>query len=509
MKKFVLCILDGFGLSDNKEGNAVYLAHKETLNRYFEKFSHVSGNASGKFVGLPDGQMGNSEVGHLNIGSGRKVVQDLSRITNAIIDKTFYNNESLLKAVSNVKSNNSSFHIMGLVSDGGVHSHIDHIIAVIDLACKQGVKNIYIHAITDGRDVPPTSAKEFIEKLIDTINSKYENTQIASISGRYYAMDRDKNYDRTKLYYDCITGASGASNENVIDYISNSYKNGITDEFLKPCLFINDGVIKEGDSIVFANFRPDRARQITRCFCDDEFSYFPRAQRIKTCFVCMSDYDKTINNKLVAFDDIEISNTLGEVLSKNDIRQLRTAETEKYAHVTFFFNGGKEEPYKGEDRVLIPSPKDVKTYDEKPQMSAYEVCNCVIDAIKDDIHKVIIVNFANPDMVGHTGNLDAAIKAIEAVDDCLSKIDKALVETKSTMLIIADHGNSEKMIDENGAPWTAHTNNLVPFILVNYDDELNKTKLKSGGSLCDIAPTILEILHIEKPKEMSGNSLLI
>ena len=509
MKKFVLCILDGFGLSDKKEGNAVYLAHKETLNRYFEKFSHVSGNASGKFVGLPDGQMGNSEVGHLNIGSGRKVVQDLSRITNAIIDKTFCKNESLLKAVSNAKSNNSSFHIMGLVSDGGVHSHIDHLIAVIDLAHEQGVKNIYIHAITDGRDVPPTSAKEFIEKLIDTINSKYKDAQIASISGRYYAMDRDKNYDRTKLYYDCITGTGGASNENVIDYISNSYKNGVTDEFIKPSLFIEGGKIKEGDSVVFINFRPDRARQITRCFCDDEFSYFQRGSRIKTCFVCMIDYDRTIENKLVAFEDIEISNTLGEVLSKNGIRQLRTAETEKYAHVTFFFNGGKEDPYKGEDRVLIPSPKDVKTYDEKPQMSAYEVCNCVVDAIKDDVHKVIIVNFANPDMVGHTGKLDAAVKAIEAVDDCLSKIDSALIETKSTMLIIADHGNSEKMIDDNGAPWTAHTNNLVPFVLVNYDDELKKTKLKSGGSLCDIAPTILEILHIEKPKEMSGNSLLM
>ncbi len=509
MKKFVLCILDGFGLSDKKDGNAVYMANKKNFDRLCSKFSFVTGNASGTFVGLPDGQMGNSEVGHLNIGSGRKVIQDLSRITNAIIDKSFFQNHALNEAVKNCINNNSSFHIIGLVSDGGVHSHIDHLLATVELAYRSGIKNIFVHAITDGRDVPPTSAKMYVRELASLLEKKYPIVKIASVSGRYYAMDRDKNYDRTKLFYDCITGHTDVVKEKIDKFIQDNYDNNINDEFIKPSLFCSDGIIKENDSVVFINFRPDRARQITRCFCDDDFSFFDRGKRIDTCFVCMTDYDSTIKNKLVAFEDIEINNTLGEVLSKNGIKQLRTAETEKYAHVTFFFNGGKEEPNDGEDRVLIPSPKDVKTYDLKPQMSAAEVCDVVVSAIYDDMHKVIIVNFANPDMVGHTGNIEAAIKAIETVDTCLGRIDDALAKTKSTMLIIADHGNSEKMLDESNRPWTAHTNNLVPFVLVNYDDELEKTKLKNGGSLCDIAPTILEILHIKKPDDMTGSSLLV
>ncbi len=509
MKKIVLCILDGFGLSDEKNGNSVYLADTKNFDRLCQKFSYVSGNASGRFVGLPDGQMGNSEVGHLNIGSGRKVVQDLTRITDAINDKSFFENKSLLCAIENCIKNNSPLHVMGLLSDGGVHSHIEHLLAVCLLAKKHNITNVFIHVISDGRDVPPTSSKDFILELKSKLEKDSLPGVIATICGRYYAMDRDKNYDRTKMYYDLLTKETNLCNISQVEYIEESYKNKTTDEFIKPALFCRDGIIGENSSVVFINFRPDRARQITRCFCDDEFTFFDRGNRIKTCFVCMTDYDPTIKNKLVAFEDIDIVDTLGEVLSKKGIKQLRVAETEKYAHVTFFFNGGKEAPYEGEDRILIPSPKEVKTYDQKPEMSAYAVCSAVVDAINDDIHKVIIVNFANPDMVGHTGNLDAAIKAVEAVDECLGKIDKVLEETNSTMMIIADHGNSEKMLTEDGKPWTAHTTNKVPFILVNYDGDLKKTKLKDGGSLCDIAPTILDIMNIDKPKSMTGTSLLV
>ena len=509
MKKMVLCILDGFGLSDEKDGNSIYLADTKNFDRLRQHFSSVSGNASGRFVGLPDGQMGNSEVGHLNIGSGRKVVQDLTRITDAINDNSFFENKSLLCAIENCIKNNSPLHIIGLLSDGGVHSHIEHLLAVCTLAKKHNISNVYLHVISDGRDVPPTSSKNFVLTLESKLKDENLPGKIATICGRYYAMDRDKNYDRTKMYYDLLTRETAVCNITPVEYIEESYNNKVTDEFIKPALFCSTGIITENSSVVFINFRPDRARQITRCFCDDEFAFFDRGSRIKTCFVCMTDYDPSIKNKLVAFEDIDIVDTLGEVLSKQGIRQLRVAETEKYAHVTFFFNGGKEAPYEGEDRILIPSPKDVKTYDQKPEMSAYEVCKAVIDAIYDDIHKVIIVNFANPDMVGHTGNINAAIKAVETVDECLGKIDAALEKTKSTMIVIADHGNCEKMLSEDGKPWTAHTTNKVPFILVNYDDDLTKTQLRDDGSLCDIAPTILNIMNIDKPKSMTGTSLLI
>ena len=509
MKKMILCILDGFGLSNEKNGNSVYLANTKNFDRLCKSFSFVTGNASGSFVGLPDGQMGNSEVGHLNIGSGRKVVQDLTRITNSINDKSFFNNKSLLSAIENCKKNNSPLHIMGLLSDGGVHSHIEHLYAVCQLAKINDITNVYLHVICDGRDVPPTSSKDFIIKLESYLKKEDFPGKIATICGRYYAMDRDNNYDRTKMYYDILTKNNTPIGLSPYEYIEENYKEGITDEFVKPALFCKEGIISDGSSVIFINFRPDRARQITRCFCDDDFTRFDRGDKVKVCFVCMTNYDPTIKNKLVAFEDIDIVDTLGEVLSKHGIKQLRVAETEKYAHVTFFFNGGKEVPYEGEDRILIPSPKDVKTYDEKPEMSANEVCSAVINAINDDIHKVIIVNFANPDMVGHTGNLDAAIKAIETVDNCLGKIDEALKCTKSTMIIIADHGNSEKMVDESGKPWTAHTTNKVPFVLVNYNEDLIKTRLRDNGSLCDIAPTILDIMNIDKPNSMTGSSLLI
>ena len=505
----ILCIMDGFGLSDKVENNAIKLANTKTLDFIFDKYNMVHGNASGRFVGLPDGQMGNSEVGHLNIGAGRIVYQDLTKITKQIEEGVFFDNKILKEAFEHVKKNNSSIHFFGLLSDGGVHSHIGHLYALLKMAKMQNVSNVYIHCFMDGRDTDPKSGLSFIEQL----NNQIKNIgvgKIATISGRYYAMDRDKNYDRIKKCYDVLVGEDLSSVQNELEYIKNSYEKNITDEFLLPIsIGQNDDIkntrIKNNDAIIFFNFRPDRARQITRSFVDDNFDFFDRKKIENLKFVCFTDYDENIKEKMVAFPKEDINNTLGQIISDNNLKQLRIAETEKYAHVTFFMNGGKEEPYKNEDRILIPSPKDVPTYDLKPEMSANEVCDNVIKAIESEKYDVIIINFANPDMVGHTGNIEATKKAIETIDICIKKIYEKIENTDNYLFICADHGNAEKMTDEKGNPWTAHTNNDVPFVLIN-----NKGyKLKSNGSLCDIAPTLLELLNIKKPIEMTGNSLIM
>lgn len=504
----ILCILDGFGISENEKDNAIKLARKPNIDKIFNEYGYVLGNASGTFVGLPKGQMGNSEVGHLNIGSGRIVYQDLTKITKDIEDGTFFDNEVLKKSVEHCKNNNSSLHIMGLLSDGGVHSHITHLYALMQLAKDNNIKNVYIHCFMDGRDTEPNSGIKFIKELEQKIE-EIGVGEIATVAGRYYAMDRDKNYDRVKKAYDVLTKSDLNSNsiKDAESVIKESYKEEVFDEFILPAITTENkevSRIKDNDSIIFFNFRPDRARELTRCFVDDEFDFFSRKKLENINFVCFTDYDESIKNKYVAFKKEDIKNTLGEVVSKKGLRQIRIAETEKYAHVTFFLNGGKEKPFDNEERVLVPSPKEVPTYDLKPEMSAYEVCEEVLNAIDSEKYDLIIVNFANPDMVGHTGILNAAIKAIEAVDKCIGLIYDKIEGTDTNMFLCADHGNAEKMSDEEGNPFTAHTSNQVPFSLVS-----NKHyKLKEGGSLCDIAPTLLELMNIEKPKEMTGKSLI-
>ncbi len=508
-KTTVLMILDGYGLNSKVEGNAVAEAKTPVMDKLMKECPFVKGNASGMAVGLPDGQMGNSEVGHLNMGAGRIVYQELTRITKEIQDGTFFENPALLKVVENCKKNDSAIHFFGLLSDGGVHSHITHLYGLLELAKKNGLTKVYVHGFLDGRDTPPASGKDYAEQL----KAKMEEIgvgEIASVMGRYYAMDRDNNYDRVKLAYDALTKGEGLTAASGVAAIQESYDRDETDEFVKPTVVVKDGqpvaTIKDKDSVVFFNFRPDRAREITRAFCDDDFKGFDRPQRIDTQFVCFSDYDPTIPNKDIAFHKIAVTNTFGEWLAANNMTQARIAETEKYAHVTFFFNGGVEEPNEGEDRILVNSPK-VATYDLKPEMSAYEVCDKLTDAIRSRNYDVIIINFANPDMVGHTGVEDAAIKAVEAVDECVGKAVEAIKEVDGTMFICADHGNAEQLVDyETGDPFTAHTTNEVPFILVNYDDAYT---LKEGGCLADIVPTLIETMGMEKPAEMTGQSLLM
>ena len=504
-KTTVLCILDGFGLRKEKENNAIALANKPNIDKIFKDYNMVEGFASGTYVGLPEGQMGNSEVGHLNIGAGRIVYQDLTRISKSIDDGDFFTNEALVKAVNHCKENNSSFHIMGLLSNGGVHTHNSHLYALLRLAKNNDLKKVYVHCFMDGRDTPPSNGIIFIKELENEIN-KIGVGKIATLCGRYYAMDRDKNYDRVKIAYDLLTKKVGEKYDNALTATESSYKNNLTDEFIKPCLIIddNDSYIKDNDSVVFFNFRPDRARQITRAFVDDEFTFFDRKKINNLVYVSMTEYDPTIKNKLVAFGEKEIKDHIGEVVANAGLTQLRTAETEKYAHVTFFFNGGKEEACKNEERALVPSPKEVPTYDLKPEMSAPKVCENVVNGIDSGKYDLIVVNFANPDMVGHTGNLDAAIKAIEAVDTCVGKVFDKIIEKNGNLFIIADHGNAELMKDENGNPYTAHTNNPVPFCLVTHE----KYKLKDGGRLCDVAPTILKLMGLSKPALMTGNSLI-
>ncbi|MCM1161969.1 MAG: 2,3-bisphosphoglycerate-independent phosphoglycerate mutase [Roseburia sp.] len=508
-KPTVLMILDGYGLNENQKGNAVAQAETPVMDKLMKEYPFVRGNASGMAVGLPDGQMGNSEVGHLNMGAGRIVYQELTRITKEINDGTFFENEALLKAVENCKKNDSAFHAFGLLSDGGVHSHNTHLYGLLELAKREGLSKVYVHCFLDGRDTPPASGKEFVEAL-EAEMKKIGVGQVASVAGRYYAMDRDNNYDRVKLAYDALTKGEGLTAESAPAAIQQSYDREETDEFVKPTVVVKDGapvaLIQENDSVVFFNFRPDRAREITRAFCDDEFTGFDRGARIPLVYVCFSDYDPTIPNKEIAFHKIAVTNTFGEWLAANNMTQARIAETEKYAHVTFFFNGGVEEPNKGEDRILVNSPK-VATYDLKPEMSAYEVCDKLCEAITSQKYDVIIINFANPDMVGHTGVEEAAIKAVEAVDECVGKAVEALKSVDGTMFICADHGNAEQLIDyETGAPFTAHTTNEVPFILVNYKEGYT---LREGGCLADIIPTLIEVMGMEQPVEMTGKSLLI
>ena len=507
-KPTVLMILDGYGLNSKDSGNAVAQAKTPVMDKLMAECPFVKGNASGMAVGLPDGQMGNSEVGHLNMGAGRIVYQELTRITKEIQDGTFFENPALLAAVENCKANDSALHMFGLLSDGGVHSHNTHLYGLLELAKRNGLSKVYVHCFLDGRDTPPASGKGFAEDL-EAEMAKIGVGEIASVMGRYYAMDRDNNYDRVKLAYDALTKGEGNTAVSGPAGIQASYDVEKTDEFVVPTVVVKDGAaigtIKEKDSVIFFNFRPDRAREITRAFCDDDFKGFDR-ERLDVKFVCFSDYDPTIPNKEVAFHKIAVTNTFGEWLAANGLTQARIAETEKYAHVTFFFNGGVEEPNAGEDRILVNSPK-VATYDLKPEMSAYEVCDKLTEAITSDKYDVIIINFANPDMVGHTGVEEAAIKAVEAVDECVGKAVEALKSVDGTMFICADHGNAEQLVDyETGAPFTAHTTNEVPFILVNYDEAYT---LREGGCLADIIPTLIEVMGKEQPVEMTGKSLLI
>ena len=509
-KPIVLMILDGYGLNEKTEGNAVAQAKKPNLDKLMQECPWVRGNAGGMAVGLPEGQMGNSEVGHLNMGAGRIVYQELTRITKEIMDGTFFENPALLKAVENCKKNGSALHLMGLLSDGGVHSHNTHLYGLLELAKRQGLDKVYVHCFLDGRDTPPASGKGFAEELVAEME-KIGVGKIASVMGRYYAMDRDNNYDRVKLAYDAMTRGEGLTAACGVCGIAQSYDREETDEFVKPTVAVEDGrpvaTVQDGDSVVFFNFRPDRAREITRAFCDDDFKGFDRGPRKDITFVCFSDYDPTIPNKEVAFHKVAVTNTFGEWLAANNMTQARIAETEKYAHVTFFFNGGVEEPNPGEDRVLVNSPKDVATYDLKPQMSAYEVCDRLCEAIRSDKYDVIIINFANPDMVGHTGVEEAAIKAVEAVDSCVGRAVEAIRDVDGILFICADHGNAEQLVDyESGAPFTAHTTNQVPFILVNADPAYG---LREGGCLADIIPTLIELMGREQPAEMTGKSLLV
>ncbi len=515
-KPTVLLILDGYGLNEKTEGNAVALAKTPVMDRLMKEYPFVKGNASGMAVGLPDGQMGNSEVGHLNMGAGRIVYQELTRITKEIEDGDFFENEALLKACDNCRANNSSLHAFGLLSDGGVHSHNTHLYGLLELAKRQGLEKVYVHCFLDGRDTPPQSAKGFAEEL-EAKMAEIGVGKIATVSGRYYAMDRDNNYDRVEKAYMALTRGEGREAAGAAEGIQASYDEGVNDEFVVPFVVKENGApvatINDGDSVVFFNFRPDRAREITHCFCDDAFDKFDRGARRDIVFVCFSDYDPLIPNKEVAFKKVEVTNTFGEWLANRGMKQARIAETEKYAHVTFFFNGGVEKPNENEDRILVNSPKYVPTYDRKPRMSAYTVCDKLSEAItaRDEngeaVYDVIICNFANPDMVGHTGVLEAAIEAIEVIDKCVGEIVELIKQVDGTLFICADHGNAEMLVDyETGEPFTAHTTNPVPFILVNADPAW---KLREGGCLADIVPTLIECMGLEQPAEMSGKSLIV
>ncbi len=509
-KPTVLMILDGYGINDNEKGNAVKQAKTPVMDMLMEKYPSVLGYASGLSVGLPDGQMGNSEVGHINMGAGRIVYQELTRITKEIEEGTFFTNEGLQAAVKNCKENNSALHLYGLLSDGGVHSHNTHLYALLELAKREGLDKVYVHCFLDGRDTPPASGRDYVQALSDKID-EIGTGKIATVMGRFYAMDRDNRWDRVEKAYRAMVYGEGNPAVSGVSGVAASYDNGITDEFVEPIVVMEDdkptAVIKENDSIIFYNFRPDRAREITRAFCADDFDGFDRGKRMNLTYVCFAEYDVTIPNKVIAFKKVEINNTFGQLLASKGMKQVRIAETEKYAHVTFFFNAGVEEPNPGEDRVLVPSPKDVATYDLKPEMSAYKVCDKLVEAIESDKYDVIIINFANPDMVGHTGVMDAAVKAIEVVDTCVGKAYEALVKADGQMFICADHGNAEQLVDyETGDAFTAHTINPVPFILVNYDEDYT---LKEGGCLADIVPTLLDMMGLDKPEEMTGKSLLI
>ena len=503
-KPVMLMILDGFGIAPKGDGNAVEAANKANFNKLVEKYPHSELQASGMAVGLPEGQMGNSEVGHLNIGAGRIIYQELTRITKEITDGGFFRNEALLKAMENAKKDNKALHLMGLLSDGGVHSHIDHLKGLLKLAKEQEVANVYVHCFMDGRDVAPGSGIEFIKDL-ESYMADLGVGQIATISGRYYAMDRDNRWERVELAYNAMVLGEGEKASSAVEAMENSYHDNKSDEFVLPVVVNENGKIKNGDSVVFFNFRPDRGREITRAINDKEFSGFKR-ETLDLVFVTMTQYDKTLEGVEVAYRPQAITNTLGEYVASKGLNQLRIAETEKYAHVTFFFNGGVEKENDGEDRALIASPK-VATYDLKPEMSAPEVTEELIKRLDSGKYDMVILNFANPDMVGHTGVFEAAKKAIEAVDECLGKVVDKVLELDGTVFITADHGNAETMIDySNGAPFTAHTTDPVPFVWVSNEAEGKGLK---DGKLADIAPTMLEVMGLEAPAEMSGKSLIV
>ena len=495
-----LIIMDGFGLANASDDNAVSLAQTPVLDRLFREYANTTLSASGLDVGLPDGQMGNSEVGHTNIGGGRVVFQDLPRISRAIDDGSFFKNEAYNKAMDNCLKNGSSLHLYGLLSDGGVHSHIQHLFALLQMAKDKGLEKVYVHCFLDGRDVSPTSGKGFVQELCDKC-AEIGVGKIATVMGRYYAMDRDKRWERVQMAYDAMVYGEGVHNADPVDAVAKSYANGVTDEFVEPVVCDSEGTIGDNDSVIFFNFRPDRAREITRAIVDPEFDGFQR-EFFPTTYVCNTEYDASMPNVLVAWPRVAVKNGLGEYLSSMGMTQLRIAETEKYAHVTFFFNGGVEKQYPGEDRVLVPSPK-VATYDLQPEMSAFEVCDKCVERIESGAYDVIILNFANCDMVGHTGVLEAAVKAVETVDTCVGKVVEATLKMGGIAMITADHGNAEDMKQEDGSPMTAHTTNLVPFILCGAGSELRT------GRLADIAPTILDVLGLACPPEMDGRTLIV
>ena len=503
-KPIALIIMDGFGIAP-KYGNAIDYARTPHLDQLFFQNPVTMIGASGLDVGLPHGQMGNSEVGHTNMGAGRIVYQELTRITKSIEDGDFFENEAMNKAIDNCKANDSSLHLFGLLSPGGVHSHNTHLYGILELAKRKGLSKVYIHAFLDGRDVPPSSAKEYVAEAVEKC-AEIGVGKIATISGRYYAMDRDNRWERVEKAYAAIVYGEGVQETDPVQAVQNSYDNGVTDEFMLPAVIAGGDTVKANDSVIFYNFRPDRAREITRTFVDPDFAGFERRNGFfPVCYVCMTQYDATMPNVEIAFKPQKLVNTLGEYLSKNGLTQLRIAETEKYAHVTFFFNGGVEKQYEGEDRILVKSPA-VATYDMQPHMSAYEVTEKCVEAIKSGKYDVVILNFANCDMVGHTGVFDAAVKAVEAVDWGVKKVTDAVAEMGGVSCITADHGNADRMIDRDGTPFTAHTTNPVPFCVVGYDE---CKELRAGGVLADIAPTMLDIMGLPQPEEMTGKSMIM
>ncbi len=500
-KPLILIIMDGFGIAPEK-GNAIKAANKPNLDKLFSTCPITQIGASGMDVGLPDGQMGNSEVGHTNMGAGRVVYQELTRITKTINEDKLKDNEAIVGAMDSALKNGTALHLMGLLSPGGVHSHMTHLYGIVELAKQKGLKDVYIHAFLDGRDVPPSSAADYIKECMDKLE-KIGVGKIATVMGRYYAMDRDNRWERVEKAYAAMVYGEGETAACPVCAVKNSYENGVTDEFVIPTVIEGGAKIQPNDSVIFYNFRPDRAREITRTLVDPDFSGFERRNGFFPLnYVCMTQYDATMPNVEIAFKPQSLVNTLGEYISKQGMAQLRIAETEKYAHVTFFFNGGVEKQYEGEDRILVKSPA-VATYDLQPEMSAYEVTEKLVPAIKSGKYDMIILNFANCDMVGHTGVFEAAVKAVEAVDDCVGQVVDAIREMDGVALITADHGNADRMIDDDGSPFTAHTTNPVPFCVVGYDCEL-----REGGRLADIAPTMLQIMGLEQPAEMDGKSLI-
>ncbi len=507
-KVTMLMILDGYGINEKVEGNAVKLSNTPNLDQIFSENPNTIVHTSGVDVGLPDGQMGNSEVGHTNIGAGRIVYQDLQKINKSIEDGDFFSVPEFVKAIDNCKKHNSKLHLIGLLSDGGVHSHNRHLYGLLEMAKRKDFENVFVHCFMDGRDTPPSSGETYITELEKKMAEKGVG-KIATVSGRFYAMDRDKRWERVELAYNALVKGEGEQAGSALEAMEESYQREEFDEFVKPTVVLDQNgeptaKIEENDSVIFFNFRPDRAREITRTIVDPDFDGFKRDKFFKTYFVCMTPYDETMPNVEVAFKKEELKNTFGEYISKLGKTQLRIAETEKYAHVTFFFNGGKEEQYEGEDRILVPSPK-VETYDLKPEMSAEEVTNKVVEAINSRKYDSIILNYANPDMVGHTGSLEAVIKALEFLDVCIGRVKQAIEENEGVLLIVADHGNCEQMIDyKTGEPHTAHTTNPVPLVLLG-----NTNRKLKEGCLADLAPTMLELMGLDKPEEMTGNSLLV